>query len=172
MIAYDPIDFTVEHRLPQRLDIGAWPDRRINLGMNGTRAIRIQQKMADGDLAAKDNMWKHLLHNQGCVERLARTEVQKVYIQTVGLIRKVRGYPDCQSFGVRRARSAVCSQSVESALTLNDFCVSIENFCQLAVKTDADVRRFIGKFFHQALGGPHDKFKVCYIVAVVRANHQ
>src|SRR5689334_5488221 len=107
--------------------------------------------MTDGNLAAKCNMWKHLLHYQCCIHRLARAKMQKIDVETVSLIRKIRGYPDRQAFGVRRPRGAVCGQSGELALAFDNLCVRVENFGELAVQTDTDVRSFIGKFLHEAL---------------------
>src|SRR6516162_25466 len=98
--------------------------------------------------------------------------MQKVDVQTVRLVCKVRGYPDCQPFGVRRARGAVSFQSGELALAFDDLCVRFENFRELAMKADADIWRLVRKFFHQTLGRAHDELKVRYIVAVIRSNHE
>ena len=128
--------------------------------------------MADRDLTTKSNMRKHLLHDQRRFHRLARAEMQKIDVQAIRFIGEVGGYPDCQPFGVRRTRRTVRLQSGKLALAFDNLCVSFENFGELAVQADADIRRLIRKFVHQTLGRAHDEFKVRYVVAIVRPNHE
>ena len=81
MIADDPVDLAVEYGLPQRLDVLARADRRIDLGVNGALAIRVEQKMSDCHLAAEGDMREHLLHGPRGVHGLARAQVQQIDVQ-------------------------------------------------------------------------------------------
>ena len=71
MIADDPVDLAVEHSLPQRFDVFARADWRIDLGMHRAFAIGIEQKMADRHFAAECNMRKNLLHGPRGIHRFA-----------------------------------------------------------------------------------------------------
>ena len=71
MIAHDPVDLAVKHRLPQGFDVLARADRRIDLGMHRAFAVGIKQKMADRYLAAERNVRKHLLHGPRSIDSLA-----------------------------------------------------------------------------------------------------
>ena len=139
MIADDPVDLAVEHGLPQRLDVLARADRRIDLGVHGACAIGVEQKMADGHFAPEGDVRKDLLHGPGRFHRLARAQMQQVDVHAIGFVGEIGGDPDGEPFGMRRPRGAVGAQTRQLAFALDQRGVGVEDVGKLAVQADADV---------------------------------
>ena len=171
VIADDPINLAVEYGLPQRLDVLARPDRRIDLGVHRAFAVGIQQQVSHRDLAAERDVRKDLLHGPGRVHRLARAQVQQVDVEAIRLIGEIGRDPDRQPLRVWRAGGAVGMQPGELALAFDDLGVGVEDLRELAVQADADVIRKFRMLRHQSPGGAHDEFEMRDVVAFLRADH-
>src|SRR5450631_1818102 len=70
------------------------------------------------------------------------------------------------------ARCAIGMQTGQLALSLNDLCICIEDLCEFAMQTNADVGGLIGEFVHQALCGPHNELEMRDVITFVGADHQ
>ena len=57
----DPVHVPLEHRLPQRLHVGARPDQRVHLGVDPARAVGIEREMADGHLALEADVREEII---------------------------------------------------------------------------------------------------------------
>src|SRR5262249_11198092 len=58
------------------------------------------------------------------------------------------------------------------ALALDDLGVGVEDFGELAMQADADIRGKCGMLRHQTLGGAHDELEMRDVVAVLRSDHE
>jgi len=140
--------------------------------MNGTFAIRIQQQVTHRHFPAKGDVRKNLLHSPCRIDRLARAQMQEIDVQAIGFIGQIGRNPDGKPFGVRRAGGTVGVQSRQFALALDNFRICVEDFGELAMKTDADVWGKFRIFRQQTLCRAHDEFEMGDVIALLVPDHQ
>src|SRR5512147_1210634 len=73
---------------------------------------------------------------------------------------------------MRWARRAVSVKTLQLAFALDDLGIGGEDFRQLAMQADADIRRKLREFLHQALPIAHNELEMRDVIALVRPDHQ
>ena len=139
VVADDPVDIALEHRFPERLDVGARANRRVHLRRHAAGAIGIEQQMPDRDLPLEIDVREGVLHHQRRIHRLPRREVQQVDVEALGFVGEIGRDPDREPLGVRRPGGAVGREPVELAVALDELRISVEDVGELAMQADADV---------------------------------
>ena len=98
--------------------------------------------------------------------------MQQIDVHAVGLIREVGRDEDGEPLGMRRARSAVGTQSRQLALRLHQLRIGIHDLRGLAVQGKRDGVALVRKPLHRILDAAHHEFEVRDVVALVLRDHQ
>src|SRR5690606_18077461 len=98
VVADNPVDLTLGHRLPKVLDVLPGTNRRIHLRQASTRRVYVEQEVSDRNLAPEVDMRERRLHRDRGLHRLAAAEMEQVDVDAFRLMSEIRRDADRQSF--------------------------------------------------------------------------